>query len=311
MNNPTAKTAAPYRPPERRTMLRRSANSSPAMPKAKNILEGKTEEEIRAISQKSKLNTTAAAYSFNPNTSRTMARVVLPPSPLSLQHSGPAGEQSSTTMQLDEVWCLFYLPLHGEHIKEETYNPTLVFRIDSVPTFWKVVNNIPIPTKLPYCTLYMFRDGIDPRWEDAANRDGGIVRLKINHNRAKTFNTLSPTQDRVEKASDSNVNEAWELLMCRTIGDSWSPEVRDTVNGIALKIRERSYIIEVWVTKSTPGITSDLSQLLHGTLGSVFAVNYYSHASMQERSHQLEIKAKQQQQQIAQSNKNSKNNKKY
>lgn len=240
-------------------VLRRSVQNSPIIQPAR--LEAKSAKEIEEISKKSAFNVGAAAYVPQ----RTLARVVLvKPSPLTLIPSEDP-EKDNTEMMLDDLWCLFYLPTTwGENIKEEDYNPTLVFRVDSIPTFWKVLNNIPAPSELGLSTLYLFRDGIDPKWEDKANRSGGIVKVKV-----------TPAQ----------VDEAWELLLCRTIGDSWAPSVQATVNGVVLKVRERAYFLEVWVTKDSMELQRDLATLWQPILGASFATTYVTHAVMQERSH--------------------------
>ncbi|CCW67954.1 unnamed protein product [Phytomonas sp. Hart1] len=214
-------------------------------------------EEILAISDSSALRAEAAAYVPQ----RTMTRVILSkPSPLVLA-TDPS--KASIEMMLDDVWSLFYLPVWGENIKEENYNPTLVFRVESIPTFWRVFNNVPQPTEMPIGTVYLFRDGIDPKWEDPANRNGGVLKVKVNPDR---------------------VNEAWELLLCRTIGDSWNPVVRTQINGIALKVRERVYILEVWVTKCTPELTRDLAELWENLMDGAFATTYYPHEAMQNKA---------------------------
>ncbi|EAN84771.1 Eukaryotic translation initiation factor 4E-4 [Trypanosoma cruzi] len=214
----------------------------------------KTEEEILEISKRSSLKVGAAA--FVPR--RTLNRVMIAkPSPFSLTPA--TGE-----MTLGDLWCLFYLPAGlGECIRENTYDPTLVFRVDSVATFWKVFNNIPQPTEMKIGTLYFFRDGINPKWEDPGNRDGGILKMKL----------------------DSHcINDAWVYLLCRTIGESWSKSVRDTVNGVALKARERAYLLEVWVTEQSAELMMDISELLRPLLGDVFSVFYAPHSVTQERA---------------------------
>ncbi|KAL7696809.1 Eukaryotic translation initiation factor 4E [Lotmaria passim] len=241
------------------TAPRRSAQNSPAIRPVR--LDMKSAKEIAEISKNSILSVSAAAYVPQ----RTLARVVLAkPSPLTLIPSEDP-EKDNIEMMLDDLWCLFYLPTTwGENIKEEDYNPMLIFRVDSIPTFWKVLNNIPAPTELGLSTLYLFRDGIDPKWEDAANRNGGIVKVKVTY---------------------AQVDQAWELLLCRTIGDSWSPSVRETVNGVVLKVRERAYYLELWVTRDSMELQRDLATLWQPILGPSFAMTYLTHAVMQERSH--------------------------
>ncbi|AYU80842.1 Eukaryotic initiation factor 4E family protein [Leishmania donovani] len=256
---PAGAAAAAVHAPSLPGAARRSLQNSPIIQPSR--LSAKSASEIEAISKNSALNAAAAAYVPQ----RTLARVVLTqPSPLALAPSeDPA--KDNIEMMLDDLWCLFYLPTTlGENIKEEDYNPTLVFRVDSILTFWRVVNNIAAPSELQLSTLYLFRDGIDPKWEDPANRDGGIVKVK---------------------ATAAQVDEAWELLLCRTIGDSWSPSVRETVNGVVLKVRERAYWLELWVTKNSSALQKDLAELWHPILGASFATTYLTHAMMQERSH--------------------------
>lgn len=224
-------------------------------------LDQKSEKEIFAISQQSALKVDAQAYQPN---KRTLTRVTLAkPSPLLLA-ADPDNDNKALDMLLDDLWSLFYLPSSfGESIKEEDYNPTLIFRIESIPTFWKVFNNIPQPSEMPISTLYLFRDGIAPKWEDPANRSGGIVKVKV---------------------TASQMDEAWELLLCRTIGDSWSASVRSKVNGVALKVRDRGTILEVWVTEQTPELMRDLTELWKTVFHGAFATTYISHDAMQTRA---------------------------
>ncbi|RNF00560.1 eukaryotic translation initiation factor 4E [Trypanosoma rangeli] len=223
-------------------------------PLAAPIYVEKTEEEILEISKRSSLKVGAAA--FVPR--RTLNRVMISKqSPFSLTPA--TGE-----MTLADLWCLFYLPAGlGECIRENTYDPTLVFRVDSVATFWKVFNNVPRPTEMTIGTLYFFRDGINPKWEDPGNRDGGILKIKVD---------------------SSCINDAWVYLLCRTIGESWSKSVRDTINGVGLKVRERAFLLEVWVTKQSPDLMMDITELLQPHLGDVFSVFYAPHTVTQKRA---------------------------
>nr|CCC90915.1 putative eukaryotic translation initiation factor 4e [Trypanosoma congolense IL3000] len=167
-------------------------------------------------------------------------------------------------MRLADPWCLFYLPVGGgENVRDVTYDPTLVFRVDSISSFWRVFNNVPEPKDMGIGTLYLFRDGINPKWEDPRNRDGGVVRVKLDA---------------------TTIGEAWTVLLCRTVGESWSKSVRNVVNGVALKVRERAFILEVWVTENTAELISDISELLHQFLGGAFPLSYTLHSVAQERA---------------------------
>ncbi|KAK7200645.1 eukaryotic translation initiation factor 4E [Novymonas esmeraldas] len=238
----------------------RSVHTSPSLQASR--FGAKSATEIMAIGMGSGLSANAHAYVPQ----RTLTRVALAqPSPLTIVPSENPATDGVELMMLDDLWCLFYLPTSlGENISEADYNPTLVFRIESIPTFWKVLNNIAPPSKMRLSTLFLFRDGIAPKWEDALNREGGIVRVTV---------------------TSAQVDEAWELLLCRSIGDSWAPTVRETVNGVVLKVRERAYRLEVWVTKDSTALQKDLANLWHPVLGGSFATTYMPHAAMQECLH--------------------------
>ena len=45
---------------------------------------------------------------------------------------------------------------------------------DTVEDFWACYHHVQLPSKLPMGSDYMlFKDGIQPKWEDEQNRDGG------------------------------------------------------------------------------------------------------------------------------------------
>lgn len=221
----------------------------------KPIALAKTEEEIVAISKCSKLKVAAAI--FIPGQKQHRRDVLLhgKPSPLTLQ---PLAEPLDTEMLLFDAWCLYCLS--NSVTKEENYDPTLVFRIDSVATFWKTVNNLPEPTELsPPTTMYLFRDDINPKWEDPKNVAGGAWKLRIDRDK---------------------VDSIWLILACKTIGESWLKEHRNSVNGIVLKIRERAFFIEVWVTQKLPDFPTDLlSAIEHEVPG--FVIDFYTHSEVQ------------------------------
>nr|CCC48341.1 putative eukaryotic translation initiation factor 4e [Trypanosoma vivax Y486] len=222
----------------------------------------KSDEEIAAIGRQSSLKVTAEAYIPR----RTLKRI-------SLSKASPAVlKPASGELILGDLWCLFYLPMGGgENVKESTYDPTLVFRIDSIASFWRVFNNLPNPTEMDTGTLYFFHDNINPKWEDARNHDGGIVKIKL---------------------CSRVINEAWIRLLCCCAGEAWSGPVQDVVNGIALKVRGCAYILEVWVTKQTPELMADISQLLHPVVDDAFSTLYIPHLLMKQRATTLAEKGK-------------------
>lgn len=216
-------------------------------------LSKKSVDEILAISKSSKLKVGAAV--FVPGRSQHAAKTLLgKPSPLTLTPAQPDLE-----MLLFDTWSLYCLC--NSVTKVENYDPTQVFRIDSVPTFWKVMNNLPEPTELsPPTTMYLFRDDINPKWEDKKNVSGGMWKMRVTHDR---------------------IDAVWLVLLCKTIGESWLKEFRNTINGVVLKARDKGFYIEIWVTEKKDLFPSDLADALSEQLPG-FMIDYYTHQQIQE-----------------------------
>lgn len=78
-------------------------------------------------------------------------------------------------------WVLWFdNPLHkgSSSAKErrETWGANLheVVKLNSVEEFWGLYNNIVPPSNLPQsANYYLFKEGIQPAWEDPANGNGG------------------------------------------------------------------------------------------------------------------------------------------
>jgi hypothetical protein len=177
-------------------------------------------------------------------------------SPLALQPSVPVDPE----MLLPDTWCFYFLDSSSVS-SEDHFDPTLVFRIDSVATFWRVMNNVPEPTQLNRSsTFYLFRDDINPRWEDDKNKAGGMWKMKV---------------------EATKINIIWTIMTCRAIGESWEKSNRNSINGIVLKVREKGYWIEVWVTSKTETFTGDLLSGIQHEIGAIW-VDYLTHSQVQE-----------------------------
>jgi hypothetical protein len=236
-----------------------SKPSAPAVPKT-----NKSDDEVLQISKQSSLKVGAAVFVPGQRSSNASKALLGKPSPLTLTPASP-----DTEMMLFDTWSLYCLC--NSVTKSENYDPTQVFRIDSVPTFWKVMNNLPEPTELaPPTTMYLFRDDINPKWEDKKNISGGMWRIRV-------------LQDRVDAV--------WLVLLCKTIGESWQKEFRNSVNGIVLKVREKGFYVEIWVTEKKEQFPSDLVTAFEEQMP-VFTIDYYTHQEIQEVMKQKDVPKK-------------------
>eukprot|EP00796_Vickermania_ingenoplastis_P011643 gene11643-8027_t len=196
------------------------------------------------VDPKTSVASLVGAVAYTPR--RTMMRIRLnrPLATGAASDSGAfeEGKGGETAYPLHEMWKLHYLP-RGDRwaAQHDAYDPMMVAQMEDLPTFFRVFNNLPTPSKKKTGTYYLFRDDIDPKWEDDANAGGGMLRVSM---------------------GESRVDEAWELLLMRAVGNSWSTsELRHVVNGVVMKMRDPHYVIELWVTRDGEDIRRDLEEL--------------------------------------------------
>lgn len=168
---------------------------------------------------------------------RTMNRLLLTEGSVEVVE----GEEGAAGGNLRDTWRLHYLPRGDRWAgKNDAFDPMLVATMSTIPSFWRVFNNLPTPRKKKTGTYYLFRDDIDPKWEHVSNQGGGVLRVLV---------------------SDQRVDAIWELLILRAIGGLWTKEIRLLVNGVAVKMRDSSFVLEIWVTGDSEDLRRDLEQL--------------------------------------------------
>lgn len=191
-----------------------------------------------------------------------VARTSTPPPEKNGAVAATTSNDKPGRMALTDTWCLFFVDRSPQDTTE--YDPVLVYKIDSIETFWRTFNNIPTITNCSIgSTYYFFRDGIKPKWEDPKNINGGAWSIR--------FNTSKDDQDLIDAV--------WERLCCRVVGNSWLPEFRPIVNGLVAKIRERQITLQVWVTERIDLFPTDIVSAV-GDVFPAFKTDYYDHQNM-------------------------------
>ena len=120
-----------------------------------------------------------------------------------------------------------------------------ICNIDTPGAFWRVYNNIKHPEG-PNCLddsndYYLFVKGINPKYEDPNNINGGEWRISIKRNKNKRHEEL-------------NTYFVHTCLFC--IGETLN-EDHTIINGVTLNIRKREDRICVWLK------TCDKSQIIN------------------------------------------------
>ncbi|KAH7033287.1 putative translation initiation factor [Microdochium trichocladiopsis] len=99
--------------------------------------------------------------------------------------------------------------------------------IESVQDFWRIANNTPIDKIKMRESIYLFKQGFKPIWEDRRNFQGG----------SWTF--------RIPKA---NGPDFWTRVQLMAIGEKLqeSLEEGDQLCGVGLSVRFNSHLITIW-----------------------------------------------------------------
>lgn len=131
---------------------------------------------------------------------------------------------------LEHRWTLWFdNPTSKQSVK--VYGQTLrpVFTFDSVEDFWCLYNNIRTPGHLqPSATFYLFKEGIDPKWEDPGNANGGCWTASLNK---------GPN-------SKAQIDAWWLNSVLAVIGEQFSDG--DEICGIAVNVRAKGDRIDLW-----------------------------------------------------------------
>ncbi|XP_017773812.1 PREDICTED: eukaryotic translation initiation factor 4E-1A isoform X2 [Nicrophorus vespilloides] len=132
---------------------------------------------------------------------------------------------------LQNKWTLWYYENDRTNTWEK--NQKEIASFDTVEDFWSLYNHIKLASELRQgCDYSLFKAGIRPMWEDAANKRGG--RWLINLERKQRSNDL---------------DRFWlDIILC-LIGEAF--ENSDDVCGAVVNIRGKGDKIGIWTADAT------------------------------------------------------------
>ena len=114
--------------------------------------------------------------------------------------------------------------------REWRANLKQITSFSTVETFWSLHNHIQSAAMLPNgCDYMLFKAGIEPTWEDEANKPGG--RLLLQSNRA---------------ARSEKMDFYWVETQLLMIGEGFGDDA-DFVNGAIVQLRAKQDKIALWV----------------------------------------------------------------
>ncbi|KAM6223086.1 eukaryotic translation initiation factor 4E type 1B [Rhynchocyon petersi] len=132
---------------------------------------------------------------------------------------------------LQNRWALWFFKNDGSRAWQD--NLHLVTKIDTVESFWAMYSHIQLASKLSSgCDYALFKDGIQPMWEDIRNKWGGRWLVSL-----------------AKHQRHSKLDHLWlETLLC-LIGESFEEHSHE-VCGAVVNIRTKGDKISVWTQEA-------------------------------------------------------------
>jgi len=131
--------------------------------------------------------------------------------------------------ELKQHWSLWYSSKNKKSSWNE--NQHIVCTMATIEDFWHCHNQVKLASKLPAGQTYaVFRKGVIPDWEDAANKDGGRWLLHY---------------EKRERAI--RLDERWMEVLVLALGN----HLNSAVTGVQVCVRGKEDRIEVWLVHTT------------------------------------------------------------
>lgn len=128
---------------------------------------------------------------------------------------------------LQNKWALWFFK--NDKTKSWQDNLRLVTSFDTVEDFWGVYNHIQAASKLQSgCDYSLFKEGIEPMWEDERNKKGGRWLV----NTQKNFR-------------QQELDRLWLETLMLLIGESFG-EYSENVCGAVVQIRQKGDKLAIW-----------------------------------------------------------------
>lgn len=137
-------------------------------------------------------------------------------------------DESSVKHPLQHAWVLWY-DKQDKKSSQSNWSDQLkkIYTFSTVEDFWSLWNNIKSASELPQgCNYHIFKEGIQPMWEDEANKRGGkwivVTRTSQRH----------------------KLNNMWLGVVLAVIGCAFEDD--DEVCGVVVSLRKSMDKIALW-----------------------------------------------------------------
>lgn len=176
-------------------------------------------------------------------------------------------EASVLKHPLQNSWCLWFYK--HDRQKDWTDNLKMVTTFTFVEDFWALFNHIQPASKLPAgCDYCLFKEGIQPKWEDKSNKLGGRWLISL---------------DKSDR--HSQLDKCWTEILLLLIGEAFDDD-SDEICGTVVNIRAKGDKLSIWtgdgMNKSAVlNIGRKIKERLN--IPANVTIAYQSHAEQQSR----------------------------
>lgn len=149
---------------------------------------------------------------------------------------------------LQNTWALWFFK--NDRSKRWEDNLRLVTKFDTVEDFWALYNHIQLSSRLQMgCDYNLFKDGVQPMWEDDENKHGGKWLLQL-----------------TKQQRQSELDRCWlETLLC-LIGEGFGAD-SDEVNGGVVNVRHRGDKTALWTKTTSKSSMMRIGEIYKSRLG--------------------------------------------
>ncbi|XP_036608194.1 eukaryotic translation initiation factor 4E type 1B [Trichosurus vulpecula] len=172
---------------------------------------------------------------------------------------------------LENRWALWFFKNDRNRAWQD--NLHLVTKFDTVEDFWALYSHIQLASKLSSgCDYALFKDGIEPMWEDNRNKHGGRWLVSL-----------------AKQQRQNNLDRLWlETLLC-LVGEAFE-EYSAEVCGAVVNVRTKGDKIAIWTgeAENQPAVTF-IGRVFKERLGlsPKVVIGYQAHADTATKSNSL------------------------
>eukprot|EP01125_Pyxidicula_operculata_P008410 TRINITY_DN2821_c0_g1_i1.p1 TRINITY_DN2821_c0_g1~~TRINITY_DN2821_c0_g1_i1.p1 ORF type:complete len:203 (+),score=27.59 TRINITY_DN2821_c0_g1_i1:36-644(+) len=161
---------------------------------------------------------------------------------------------------LQHGWCWWYDIQKKKNKSQSSWGDNIkkIYTFSTVEDFWCLWNNIKGAHELAYGSNYhLFKEGIEPKWEDPSNTNGGKWLVEL------------------QTSKSEQVNQVWLWAVLSCIGCSYDDE--DEICGVVISIRKGKNKIALWTKSCDKDKMERIGEQFREQLGLEYKIGFYSH----------------------------------